>query len=56
MATGLSGDTAIAGLSGAALIVVNVYIPNGSEVGSDKYRYKLEWLARFSLRDSAGSR
>jgi len=30
-----------------ALIVVNVYVPNGSEVGSDKYRYKLEWLARF---------
>ena len=26
-----------------ALIVVNVYVPNGVEVGSDKYRYKLEW-------------
>lgn len=24
--------------------VINVYIPNGSEVGSEKYRYKLEWL------------
>ncbi len=24
--------------------VVNVYIPNGKEVGSDKYQYKLEWL------------
>jgi exodeoxyribonuclease-3 len=24
--------------------VVNLYVPNGSEVGSDKYRYKLAWL------------
>lgn len=24
--------------------VVNVYVPNGSEVGSDKYAYKLSWL------------
>lgn len=23
---------------------VNLYVPNGSEVGSDKYTYKLEWL------------
>lgn len=28
---------------------INLYVPNGSEVGSDKYAYKLEWLAR--LRD-----
>jgi exodeoxyribonuclease III len=26
--------------------VVNVYIPNGSEVGSDKYHFKLDWLAK----------
>lgn len=26
--------------------VVNVYVPNGQFVGSDKYRFKLEWLAR----------
>jgi exodeoxyribonuclease-3 len=26
--------------------VVSVYIPNGQEVGSDKWRYKLEWLRR----------
>lgn len=25
--------------------VVNLYVPNGSEVGSDKYTYKLAWLA-----------
>ena len=26
--------------------VLNLYVPNGSEVGSDKYAYKLDWLAR----------
>ena len=29
--------------------VVNLYVPNGSEVGSEKYRYKLGWLE--ALRD-----
>jgi exodeoxyribonuclease-3 len=24
--------------------VINLYVPNGSEVGSDKYQYKLNWL------------
>lgn len=24
--------------------VINIYIPNGSEVGSEKYAYKLSWL------------
>lgn len=28
------------------LRVVNVYVPNGKEVGSDKYEYKLAWLRR----------
>jgi exodeoxyribonuclease-3 len=28
--------------------VVNVYVPNGSEVGSDKYAYKLDWLAHLT--------
>ena len=27
--------------------VINAYVPNGQSVGSDKYAYKLEWLARF---------
>ncbi len=27
------------------LRLVNLYVPNGSEVGSDKYAYKLQWLA-----------
>lgn len=29
--------------------IVNLYVPNGGEVGSDKYVYKLDWLAR--MRD-----
>jgi len=29
--------------------VINVYVPNGSQVGSEKFTYKLAWLAR--LRD-----
>ena len=29
--------------------IVNVYVPNGERPGSDKYAYKLDWLAR--LRD-----
>ncbi len=29
--------------------IINVYVPNGQAVGSDKYDYKLLWLAR--LRD-----
>jgi len=28
-----------------ALRFLNLYVPNGAEVGSDKYAYKLEWLA-----------
>jgi len=30
----------------AGVRVVNLYVPNGSAVGSDKYSYKLRWLAR----------
>jgi exodeoxyribonuclease-3 len=29
----------------AGVRVVDLYIPNGSEVGSEKYDYKLKWLA-----------
>lgn len=28
----------------SGLRVVNLYVPNGSEVSSDKYQYKLDWL------------
>jgi len=29
--------------------IVNVYVPNGQEIGSEKYRYKFDWLG--ALRD-----
>lgn len=29
--------------------VYSVYVPNGQEVGSDKYAYKLEWMKRLRL-------
>jgi len=28
------------------LRIINVYVPNGAEVGSDKWAYKLDWLDR----------
>jgi exodeoxyribonuclease-3 len=28
--------------------VIDLYVPNGSEVGSEKYRYKLDWLEKIS--------
>jgi exodeoxyribonuclease III len=36
------------------LRIVNVYIPNGASVGSDKYIFKLEWMRR--LREFFDSR
>ena len=30
----------------AKITVLNLYVPNGSEVDSDKYRYKLEWFSK----------
>jgi exodeoxyribonuclease III len=29
--------------------VLSVYVPNGGEVGSDKWAYKLEWLSRLRM-------
>ena len=45
----------IAGTLGGVRIV-DVYVPNGQSVGSDKYAYKLAWLARLRefLRAEAG--
>ncbi len=28
----------------ADLYILNLYVPNGSEIGSEKYQYKLNWL------------
>ncbi len=30
------------------ICVLNLYVPNGAEVGSEKYAYKLDWLARLN--------
>ena len=34
----------ITGLSTSGVRVINVYVPNGSSVGSEKYDYKLSWF------------
>jgi len=49
VATGVPGfadeqKRAIAATVGS-MRVLNLYVPNGQSVGSDKYRYKLEWCA-----------
>jgi len=36
------------------MTVLSAYFPNGGEVGSDKYQYKLRWIAR--LREALGKR
>ena len=28
--------------------IINVYVPNGSSINSDKFNYKIEWLNQFS--------
>ena len=33
-------------INNSGVTVLNLYIPNGSEVDSDKYRYKLEWFSK----------
>jgi exodeoxyribonuclease-3 len=30
----------------ADITVLNIYVPNGSEVNSEKYKYKLEWFSK----------
>lgn len=35
----------IAGTLGG-IRIINVYVPNGQEVGSEKYRFKLDWMQR----------
>lgn len=40
------------------LPIVNTYVPNGTEVGTDKFDYKLRWFERFDqfLSERFGSR
>jgi exodeoxyribonuclease-3 len=39
-------DRRILGATVGGLRVLNLYVVNGQEVGSEKYAYKLEWLAQ----------
>jgi exodeoxyribonuclease-3 len=61
--SGLAGDDsdthsrfieAIVSVAGGALRVVSLYFPNGNPTGSDKFEYKLAWMAR--LEDYARAR
>lgn len=36
----------VLGASYGDLRFINLYVPNGSEVGSEKYQYKLDWLKK----------
>ncbi len=38
----------VLGATYGVLRVLNLYVPNGQEVGSDKYRYKLDWLDKLA--------
>lgn len=33
-------------LTTKGIAIVNIYVPNGSEIGSSKYDYKLKWFSR----------
>lgn len=33
-------------INNSDITVLNLYVPNGAEVDSDKYRYKLEWFSK----------
>jgi len=39
-------DARLLAVTVAGMSVVDVYVPNGQEVGSPKYDFKLRWLAR----------
>jgi exodeoxyribonuclease-3 len=38
----------LVGANVAGVNVICVYVPNGQEVGSEKYKYKLQWMKRFT--------
>jgi exodeoxyribonuclease-3 len=50
VARGLPGDDQARLVSArvAGVRVVSAYFPNGAEVGSDKWAYKLDWMARLA--------
>ncbi len=42
-------DCRLLAASVAGIKIVNVYVPNGQEVGSNKYAYKLDWYRRLRV-------
>lgn len=36
--------------SGRMIRIVSIYLPNGNPIGTDKFTYKLAWMARFKAR------
>jgi len=50
VSTGMAGDEdpqrRVIAATVAGVRIVNVYVPNGQQVGSEKYAYKLAWLER----------
>jgi exodeoxyribonuclease-3 len=40
------GDARVIAATTHGIRVISVYVPNGQELGSDPYRYKLAWLGR----------
>ncbi|MDH4229123.1 MAG: exodeoxyribonuclease III [Nitrospirota bacterium] len=45
----LNTEARLVAASVLGIRVVNVYVPNGSELESDKYRYKLAWMERLRV-------
>lgn len=43
---GPDAERRVLGATVAGVRVLDLYVPNGQEVGCDKYRYKLDWLRR----------
>ncbi len=37
----------VRGPSGRMIRVVSIYLPNGNPIGTEKFTYKLAWMARF---------
>ena len=31
------------------ILIINIYVPNGGEIGSEKFDYKINWLEAFCL-------
>jgi exodeoxyribonuclease-3 len=47
---GLAGEARLIAARVRGVTVVNTYVPQGQEVGTDKYAYKLDWLERLRKR------